>query len=42
VLLVQAVEHREVEHLGVDQFGLSAALGEGADQPLGQADALPV
>ncbi len=41
ILLEHAVEHGQAEHLGVDQFRLGPLRPEGADQPLGEANALP-
>jgi len=42
IFLVHPVEHRQVERLRIDQFGRGAALRKGADEVIGEADALPV
>jgi hypothetical protein len=42
IFLVHAVEHREVDRLGVDQFGAVAARRDRFDDPAGELDPLPV
>jgi hypothetical protein len=42
MLLVHAVEHGEVDRPRVDELGRCTAFGKGADEPLGEANALPV
>ncbi|WP_244185347.1 hypothetical protein [Sphingomonas aurantiaca] len=42
MVLIDAVDHGKVDRLGVDELGRCTPLGEGADEPLAEANALPI